>query len=346
MSNKLEQVTTTNPYGKTAECGMFTIDTPTAAFMLSDIAMSGQTYTFSCWIKSDVDSGITVNGMTIPSTTSWKAHAVTFTAVDKNVPILFDKAGTYYIYHPQLEQGNKPSDWAPAPEDADDITGDLLDTMIKQKSELIQTCEELILSAGEKYVETGEYEEYKSSVVSEFSVTNDSITARFETATEQTTKVDGSLQTLKNSISKHIEFSSDNAITIGGSSGIILTVDNDNGIIFSKIVSQTGTKLEDVSVKSSKLEYQLSTGNVTAPTGDWLSTIPVIPSGYHLWIRRTIAYEDNSTFAVYSVAFGSWDGNDFYTGNIVVRLNERAQFGNFAFVPRSDGSLSFLKVGG
>lgn len=38
--------------------------------------------------------------------------------------------------------------------------------------------------------------------------------------------------------------------------------------------------------------------------------------------------------------------DDFYTGNIVVRVEERAQFGNFAMVPRSDGSLSFLKVGG
>ena len=44
--------------------------------------------------------------------------------------------------------------------------------------------------------------------------------------------------------------------------------------------------------------------------------------------------------------FGFWDGVDFHTGNIVVSLNERAQFGNYAFVPRSDGSLDFLKVGG
>lgn len=42
--------------------------------------------------------------------------------------------------------------------------------------------------------------------------------------------------------------------------------------------------------------------------------------------------------------FGWWDGVDFHTGNIMVEVNERAQFGNFAFVPRSDGSLSFLKV--
>jgi hypothetical protein len=44
--------------------------------------------------------------------------------------------------------------------------------------------------------------------------------------------------------------------------------------------------------------------------------------------------------------FGYWDGINFYTGNIFVDVEERAQFGNFAFVPRSNGSLDFLKVGG
>lgn len=43
---------------------------------------------------------------------------------------------------------------------------------------------------------------------------------------------------------------------------------------------------------------------------------------------------------------GFWDGDNFYTGNIVVKVNERAQFGNFAYIPRSDGSLMLLKVGG
>lgn len=42
--------------------------------------------------------------------------------------------------------------------------------------------------------------------------------------------------------------------------------------------------------------------------------------------------------------FGWWDGDDFHTGNIKIEVTERAQFGNFAYVPRSDGSLSFLKV--
>lgn len=44
--------------------------------------------------------------------------------------------------------------------------------------------------------------------------------------------------------------------------------------------------------------------------------------------------------------FGWWDGVDFHTGNIVIDVTERAQLGNFAFVPRSNGSLDFLKVRG
>lgn len=40
----------------------------------------------------------------------------------------------------------------------------------------------------------------------------------------------------------------------------------------------------------------------------------------------------------------SWTPDDFKVGNIKVEVNKRAQFGNFAFVPRSDGSLMFLKV--
>lgn len=58
---------------------------------------------------------------------------------------------------------------------------------------------------------------------------------------------------------------------------------------------------------------------------------------------------DNDTGIVFSkngAPFGWWDGIDFHTGNLVVTVNERAQFGDFAFVPRSSGALSFLKVKG
>ena len=54
--------------------------------------------------------------------------------------------------------------------------------------------------------------------------------------------------------------------------------------------------------------------------------------------NNLISFEKNG------VQFGWWDGVDFHTGNIAIDVTERAQFGNFAYVPRTDGSLSFLLV--
>ena len=45
------------------------------------------------------------------------------------------------------------------------------------------------------------------------------------------------------------------------------------------------------------------------------------------------------------VAFGYWDGSFFHTGNLVVKADEIAQIGAFAFTSGSDGSLAFGKTG-
>lgn len=42
--------------------------------------------------------------------------------------------------------------------------------------------------------------------------------------------------------------------------------------------------------------------------------------------------------------FGHWDGEDFYTSNIVVEVTKRVQLGPYAFVPRANGHMSLLKV--
>ena len=61
----------------------------------------------------------------------------------------------------------------------------------------------------------------------------------------------------------------------------------------------------------------------------------------------TLQLDNNQIqFVKNGVPIGWWDGVEFHTGNLVVEVNERARFGDFAFVPRSDGSLMFLKVGG
>lgn len=71
----------------------------------------------------------------------------------------------------------------------------------------------------------------------------------------------------------------------------------------------------------------------------------VISSGNNV-INLQLDNEKGIVFSKNGVEFGYWDGVDFHTGNIIVNVDEKAQFGNFAFLPRPDGSLMFTKVGG
>ena len=153
--------------------------------------------------------------------------------------------------------------------------------MLIQQTEMINTCNEIILGALETYVETGDYEAFKQTVEAQFQVLKDQISLNFTETTTQIENVNGDLQETITTISKHFDFSLENGLIIrtGEGNEMQLVLDND-----------------------------------------------------------IISFQKNGQ------QFGWWDGVDFHTGNIVVDVNERAQFGKFAFVPRSDGSLSFLKV--
>ena len=184
----------------------------------------------------------------------------------------------------KLEKGNKATDWTPAPEDVEqnvvDTAETIYQTIDEQSTTITSNCESIILSALESYVETGNYDEFKSIVETQLQILSDEITLKFTETTEKTEIIDGELQETKTTLSKFFEFT-------------------ENGLV----------------IKSGGNEMQLQLDN------------------------------DIISFLKNGVQFGWWDGIDFHTGNIVVDLNERAQFGNFAFIPRSDGSLSFLKVG-
>lgn len=157
----------------------------------------------------------------------------------------------------------------------------LQNRLLEQNTTLVNTCNEIIMSALENYVETSNYEEFRETVEAQLVILSDAITMNFTTTTEQINDVGGDLQTKFTELYKYIRFSED-GIEIGdGATGLTLSIDNDK-ISFKKSGQQIG------------------------------------------W----------------------WDGVDFHTGNIMIDVDEKAQFGNFAYIPRSDGSLMFLKVGG
>lgn len=145
----------------------------------------------------------------------------------------------------------------------------------------IQTSQEIIFAALERYVETSNFEEYQQTVASQLEILADEIALRFTETTEHITDVDGDLQKTVETLSKYFEFDINGLIIKAGENAMSLLLDN--GLI---------------------------------------------------------------SFRKNGQQFGWWDGVDFHTGNIVVEVNERAQFGNFAAIPRSNGSLSWLKVRG
>lgn len=59
-----------------------------------------------------------------------------------------------------------------------------------------------------------------------------------------------------------------------------------------------------------------------------------------------ISFKLNGVEAAYIAVEEDTGENKLYIGNAEIKAGGTLQLGNFAFVPRSDGSLSFLKVGG
>lgn len=126
--NTQEAYLGTTPFGQVEECAKFVIDDVSMPFILSDVTAIGHEYTFGCWIKSEADGILAVCGTDFSTATEWVKHAVTFTASQTDLPLRFSTAGTYYIYHPKLELGNKATDWTPAPEDVDDSISNVNET--------------------------------------------------------------------------------------------------------------------------------------------------------------------------------------------------------------------------
>lgn len=184
----------------------------------------------------------------------------------------------------QLEQANRMTEMSQTVGkiESNYVTNEKLTSESAMTSSLIsQAADAILLSVEDSCASKKGMSELEEDVKSELSILSGEISTKFTTTTTKVEEIDGELQSKFEELYKYISMS-DNGITIKSSdSSISLTLDNSNGIIFSRN----------------------------------------------------------------GVPFGTWDGDNFYTGNIHIRVDEVARFGNFAFKPRSDGSLSFLKVG-
>ena len=125
-----------------------------------------------------------------------------------------------------------------------DIAENRTETSVVKQQILIQTtqimndCEQIILSSLESYVETGDYESFKSTVESQLSVLSNKITMDFNSAITQITNVNGDLQKVVETLEKHFDFSIDGMLIKAGEGAMELLLDNDvirfrkNGVEF------------------------------------------------------------------------------------------------------------------
>lgn len=63
-----------------------------------------------------------------------------------------------------------------------------------------------------------------------------------------------------------------------------------------------------VGIASSAVTYQASNSGITAPTGTWSSTVPVVSKGQYLWTRNILTMTDSSSATAYSVSYIGADG--------------------------------------
>lgn len=107
-------------------------------------------------------------------------------------------------------------------------------TVSEQATSISNTCEAMILSAMQSYVETANYEAFVETVQAQLKIMSDAISLNFTSLTDEIKNVDGDLQEKFNTITKYFTFNID-GLTIGQADNPYkVVIDNDR---FSMIVN-------------------------------------------------------------------------------------------------------------
>ena len=231
--NTVNSYFTTNPYDKTDECAQFIIDDLTKTFVFNDVMAIGQEYTFSFWVKADAEGTIIVKGETIAVSTGWKQHTVTFVAAAADLYLVFRTVGTYYLYHPQLEKGNKATDWVQAPEDDASVIDSLRQEITSSYTRATQTATEIVLEAVKEYVKTSDLDAFRETIRTEFSQNFEGFEMAFEEIRENVSDLETSTSKEFTEIRKYIRFIGGKIILGEEGNQIVLTIQNDR-ISFSQ----------------------------------------------------------------------------------------------------------------
>ena len=178
-----------DPYGNTSKMAKIVIS-ETAFLPLAKISQTGN-HILSMWMFSNADRTVTLyygdKNIELNLTTSWQSyeHKMELT-VDDGIYLELP-AGTYYIWHAQLERATKKSDWVVAPEDVDAS----VDTKLEKYATLEVTNNKISTAVTETKTYTdGKANDAVSTAKSYTDQTAKSITATVEGVDGRLTKME------------------------------------------------------------------------------------------------------------------------------------------------------------
>lgn len=199
------------------------------------------------------------------------------------------------------------------------------------EKEVDDAVERITAAEGELANQMTVNSQFKQTTESELGVLTDRITMGVQTATEQIVEVSGALGDVKGELEE--QFTAQETFKEKTESDLSLLSDqvSMNFQTHTEQITNINGEVQSVSEHLEK-HFEFGTNGLVIKAGE---------GSMELLLDNDIIH-----FQKDGQEFGWWDGVNFHTGNVMIEVNERAQFGKFAFVPRSNGSLSFLKVGG
>ena len=299
--NTLSSAEVKSPNGKNEQCIEFVIDNTEESFVFHRIVKVGQEYTFSSWIMSDENLSIRIGNEEIDVYSDWEKIKVTFVAKNNDFKICFCNPGTYYLFEPQLEEGNAMTGWTPAPEDVDEEFRQYV-TTIELKSAIEAAADEINLrvSGVIKKVD-GVSEQLKETEASlELKVDKDKLISEIN-ATADTVKFESNNFIVK---SKYLQIDEDGTLTT--KKGKLGAFDiSEDGLVYGDVNSRAYTQISGDGIR-------------------WISGIE--EQNYNEFADRIENYYENRVFQFYHALkeagedsydltpVGGLDANGIYAG--------------------------------
>lgn len=122
----LSSILFTNSKNEEDEAARFVTTQDNEEFTFSGVMTKGKEYTIHCLLRSNA-STLLINGTSVELTEQWSEYQETFTADSSDLILDFPTAGTYDIYHLQLEPGNVATEWTISLEDINEAINIAID---------------------------------------------------------------------------------------------------------------------------------------------------------------------------------------------------------------------------